>query len=230
MELFVVIVFVILLLCISTFIFYASYSISSGIYLKALCHGETKERVVSLTFDDGPDEANTPQVLNVLKQYQAPATFFCIGKKGEADPALLRRIVAEGHLIGNHSYSHSGMFPLYSPLKMETDLRQAAASLEQITGKKIVLFRPPFGVTNPNVARVVRRLGYTTIGWSIRSFDTNGETEDTIFSRIIKQIVPGSVILLHDRMPGSASLLIRLLDYLKVNNYKVISTNEMFNE
>lgn len=230
MESLVVIACVILLLCIGAFLFYASYNIGSGIYLKALCCGKTKERVVSLTFDDGPDAASTPQVLDILQQYQAPATFFCIGKEAGANPALLRRIVAEGHLIGNHSYSHSGLFPLYSSRKMEADLRQASVCLEQITGKKITLFRPPFGVTNPNVARVVRRLGYTTIGWSIRSFDTRKETEDIIFTRIIKQIEPGSVILLHDRMPGSAALLIRLLEYLKVNNFKVIATNEMFNE
>ena len=113
-----------LLLClflILSFLVYASYSIQSGIYLRSFCKKRTTEKVVALTFDDGPDPIQTPKVLKVLKEYQATACFFCIGHKIKGNEALLKSMVTEGHLIGNHSYSHSGLFPLYGLSKMKKD-------------------------------------------------------------------------------------------------------------
>ncbi|MDR1981283.1 MAG: polysaccharide deacetylase family protein [Tannerellaceae bacterium] len=210
------------------YLFHASYSIRSGVYLKALCKKATKEKVVSLTFDDGPDAQYTPLTLDVLKRYQVRATFFCIGRKAEEHPGLVRRIFSEGHTVGNHSYSHSNAFPLFGLKKMVADMKRAEACLERITGEKIRLFRPPFGVTNPVIAKAVRLSGYTVIGWSIRSLDTRGETPEKIVRRIIKQVSPGDVILLHDRMPDSAELLVRLLDYLNEQGYKVIGIDTLF--
>lgn len=213
---------------IGAFLFYASYSIRSGIYVKALCKKETKEKLISLTFDDGPDAHYTPQVLDVLKQFGVQATFFCIGNKAEKYPAIIRRIQEEGHLIGNHSYSHSGWFPLFSLKKMTADLQHSQQILEDITGSKITHFRPPFGVTNPTIAKAIRQSGYTTIGWNIRSFDTKGEPPTTVYNRIIKQVSPGSIILLHDRLPNSKELLTMLLTYLTDNNYKAVRVDGLF--
>lgn len=110
-----------LLLClflILSFLVYASYSIQSGIYLRSFCKKRTTEKVVALTFDDGPDPIQTPKVLKVLKNIrQLPV--FCIGHKIKGNEALLKSMVTEGHLIGNHSYSHSGLFPLYGLSKMK---------------------------------------------------------------------------------------------------------------
>lgn len=208
--------------------FYASSSIQAGFYLKALCRGKGKERVVALTFDDGPDPEHTPEVLDVLKRYEVPATFFCIGSKAEALPDLVRRICSDGHIIGNHSYTHTGFFPLYGLERMLNDLSRSHTCLERITGKAVTWFRPPFGVTNPTVASAVKRMGYRTIGWSIRSFDTREESEERIFRRITRQLAPGAVILLHDRLAGSAALLQRLLEYLQAHQYQVVSIAEMF--
>ena len=163
-----------LLLClflILSFLVYASYSIQSGIYLRSFCKKRTTEKVVALTFDDGPDPIQTPKVLKVLKEYQATACFFCIGHKIKGNEALLKSMVTEGHLIGNHSYSHSGLFPLYGLSKMKKDLQTCQCELERVTSQPVTLFRPPFGVTNPTIAKAVRQLGYTSIGWSIRTLD-----------------------------------------------------------
>lgn len=210
-------------------LFYASYSIRAGFYLKALCRAKRKEKVVALTFDDGPHQVHTAEVLDVLKEYRTPATFFCIGSQAEKYPDVVRRISAEGHTVGNHSYRHTGRFPFYSVKNMEKDLRLTQRILERITGRPVTLFRPPFGVTNPTVAKVVKKTGYRTIGWNIRSFDTRGESPEQIFRRIVRRLEPGSVILLHDRLPGSATLLKRLLDELKEQQYRIMSLEEMFN-
>lgn len=203
------------ILCIMFFFFYASYSIRSGIYVKAFCRKNTTEKVVALTFDDGPDPHYTPQVLDILKTHHVQATFFCIGQKVEMYPAIILRMQAEGHLIGNHSYEHSNRFPLFPLKKMVADLSRTQKSLEQITGTSHPLFRPPFGVTNPTIAKAIRQLDYTTIGWSIRSLDTQISSPEKVLRRITRQLSPGAVILLHDRLPESPVLLENLLNYLK---------------
>jgi peptidoglycan/xylan/chitin deacetylase (PgdA/CDA1 family) len=219
-----------LLLClflILSFLVYASYSIQSGIYLRSFCKKRTTEKVVALTFDDGPDPIQTPKVLEVLKEYQTTACFFCIGHKIKGNEALLKSIVTEGHLIGNHSYSHSGLFPLYGLSKMKKDLQTCQCELERVTSQPITLFRPPFGVTNPTIAKAVRQLGYTSIGWSIRTLDTQQSAPDKILARIRKRLKPGAIILLHDRMPGSDQLVKQILDLLKEQGYTAVRPDKL---
>ncbi|NDV81068.1 polysaccharide deacetylase family protein [Bacteroides sp. 51] len=203
------------------FLFYASYSIGAGIYIKAFCRMQTDERVVALTFDDGPDPVQTPKVLDVLKEHHVRATFFCIGSKVKGNEAIIQRMVAEGHTLGNHSYAHTWRFPLYSTQRMTADLEQCRRELEEASGQKVVWFRPPFGVTNPTIARVVKRLGYKTMGWNIRTLDTQQPSHEKIISHIHKRLRPGSIILLHDRMPGSEVLLGRILEELKKRKFNV---------
>lgn len=209
---------------------YASAAIGSGVYVKAACRAVTDEKVVALTFDDAPDPIQTPRVLEVLRQHHVQAAFFCIGNRAEAHPDVVRQIVAEGHLIGNHSYSHSNRFPLFSRRKMQLDMERCDAALAQCTpaGNAMKLFRPPFGVTNPTVAAAVKSLGYTVIGWSVRSFDTIRDP-DAAFKRICNRIRPGSIVLLHDRLPQSHTLLDRLLKYLRDNGYRVERADRLLN-
>lgn len=223
----ILLIIVLLLLGTVAFLVYASFCINSGVYVKTLCKGETNERVVCLTFDDGPDPVYTPQVLDVLKEYQAQAAFFCIGKKVRENAAIMKRIAKEGHHVGNHTDNHSWKFPFLTQKKMYKDLLWCEDALLSYSGP-ILTFRPPFGVTNPTIARLVKQMRYTIIGWSIRSFDTRGESEDKVLRRIVRQIQPGSVILLHDRMPGCASLVARLLEHLKTIHYEVVPLERMF--
>lgn len=215
------------LLIICTVLFYASYSIRSGVYLKAFCGVKTERKIVSLTFDDGPDPLHTPRVLDILKKYNVSATFFCIGEKAQAHPALIQRIVREGHLAGNHSWAHTAYFPLLCREKMYGELVKTQVLLEELTGQPVTLFRPPFGVTNPVVAAVTKKLALKVVGWNIRSFDTRGERTEKIIKRITRQLKPGAVVLLHDRLPQSGELLEKLLQYLNAENYEVVRIDEM---
>lgn len=203
------------------FLFYASYSIKSQVYVKALCRVKTAEKVVYLTFDDGPDAEQTPQVLDVLKRNNATATFFCIGSRIAGNEALLKRMADEGHQIGIHSFSHANGFPLYGRGRMIADIRQCQQAIEQATGSTTTLFRPPFGVTNPTISKAVKSLNLKTIGWSIRTYDTNGADHAKIARRISRQLCPGAIILLHDRLPQSAERLQMVIEAVKKAGYEV---------
>lgn len=203
------------------FLFYASYSIKSQVYVKALCRVKTAEKVVYLTFDDGPDAEQTPQVLDVLKRNNAKAAFFCIGSRIAGNEALLKRMADEGHLIGIHSFSHANSFPLFGRGRMLADIRQCQQAIEQATGSTTTLFRPPFGVTNPTIGKAVKNLNLKTIGWTIRTYDTNGANNAKIARRISRQLRPGAIILLHDRLPQSAERLQMVIEAVKVAGYEV---------
>lgn len=213
---------IIVFLSLLIYLFYASYYIGSGVYLKAQCKVPVKEKTVFLSFDDGPS-AYTTRVLDVLKRHNAKAIFFLIGENAEKNPELVKAIVAEGHVIGNHSFCHKGTFPLMSSKQIAEDIKHCNQTLTDITGKTPNLFRPPFGVTNPLIASGLKKTGipFKTIGWDVRSFDTMGGDTDKILNRITDQIEPGSIVLLHDRMEFSAELLDKLLNHLKAVGWRI---------
>ena len=203
------------------FLFYASYSIRSQVYVKALCRVKTTEKVVYLTFDDGPNAEQTPRVLDVLKRNNAKATFFCIGSRIAGNEQILKRIIGEGHTIGNHSFSHTNSFPLFSRRRMIADIEQCQKSIENAIGTTPTLFRPPFGVTNPTVGKAVKTLNLKTIGWTIRTYDTNRCSDAKIVRRISRQLRPGAIILLHDTLPQSAERLQVVIDVVRENGYEI---------
>ena len=153
-------------------LFYCSYQIRLGAYVRSLCRNRAAGRVVALTFDDGPDPEQTPRVLDTLRAHGVRATFFLIGSKAELHPEIVRRMAAEGHAIGIHTWSHTPGFPMLRSGAMAADILRCRESLREITGVETDLFRPPYGVTNPMVARAVKRTGSRCVGWSIRSLDT----------------------------------------------------------
>lgn len=212
-----------IVLSVCGFLFWASASIRSGVYLKAFCRERTSEKVVYLTFDDGPVRG-TDAILDVLRERGAQATFFIIGKNVSGNEDIVRQALADGHKIGLHSWGHENMFPLFSTSRMNEDIRRCKTALETLSGTEVRLFRPPFGVVNPTIARSVRRLGLQTVGWSIRSFDTmhcdRPDWESRVADRIMRRLHPGAVILLHDRLSAAPSLLSTLLDRLTAADYR----------
>jgi peptidoglycan/xylan/chitin deacetylase (PgdA/CDA1 family) len=209
------------------FLVYASASIRSGVYLKAACRLATEEKVIALTFDDGPDSTMTPQILDVLSVHDVKAVFFCIGRKMEGQEQLLRRMVSEGHELGNHSYTHSAFFPLWSLAGMKEDIQKCETRLQQIKGQqRRSLFRPPFGVTNPTVARAVAQLGYRTAGWNVRSFDTVKKNYRKVAKRINKKLQPGNIILLHDTTPAMPELLNDIINYARQQGYRFVRADQ----
>ena len=181
------------------FLFAACTNLSWGFFIKALCKAKTNERVVALSFDDGP-ATYTQTILNTLKEHSVEATFFCVGKNIAGKEQVISRIVEEGHTIGNHSYSHHFWFDMWGVSKMMSDMQEMDKEVMRVTGLKPVLFRPPYGVINPNLAAAIKTTRYTTIGWSVRSFDTKIKDEQMLLSRITVGLKPGDIILLHDSM------------------------------
>ncbi|MBP5319061.1 MAG: polysaccharide deacetylase family protein [Paludibacteraceae bacterium] len=204
------------------FMFYASYSIASGVYLKALCRLPQTGRSVLLTFDDGPDPVQTAKVLDVLREHQLQALFFVVGERAQQCPDLLRQMVADGHLIGIHTWRHQSSFPMQSAAAIAEDLQRCCDTLQSITGQRPVLFRPPFGVTNPPIAKAVGRLGLKAVGWSIRSYDTvASRSRERVADRIFRRLKPGAILLLHDDRPDSEILLRLLIEGLRERSYTI---------
>lgn len=214
---------------ISALLFYASYSIASGVYLKALCRISTQEKKIVLSFDDGPS-AHTGEVLDLLKEHETPALFFLIGEKAESASDMVKRIKAEGHLIGNHSYSHQSRLPLWPWQKIRADIVHCSQVLEKITEEPIRYYRPPFGVTNPLIKKALAGMPLQIVGWNIRSYDTMGGNPQKVLKRITRQLKPGSIILLHDRMPNAPQLLKGLLNYLETNGWQIERLDHLINK
>ncbi len=187
------------------------------------------KNVIALTFDDGPNKEFTPKVLTLLKKYNANATFFVIGDNVRKHPDLLKKINNEGHLIGNHSYYHRNSFGFLSTKKVIDALEKTNRIVEENTNLKMKFFRPPFGVTNPNIAKAVKNLNLHTFGWSIRSLDTIAKDPEKVYQKIILKINKGDVLLMHDTNELSVKVLEKVLKYLDQNNIKTITLDKLFN-
>lgn len=210
------------------YLYWASAYIDSGVYVDCLCKGPASKHSVALTFDDGPDEIMTPKVLDVLKRNNVKATFFVIGNKVKEHPDLVSRIISEGHIIGNHSLAHNWNFPFQSVEDMLYEMSECEDLVYTMTGKRMKLFRPPFGVTNPMIADAVKEKEYTCIGWSIRSFDTdNDRSRNEILSRVLRQLHNGAIILLHDRCDKADELLQLLISNLQQKNYDIVNLDTL---
>lgn len=153
---------------------------------------------VALSFDDGPDAEFTTQILDILKEHEVPAAFFVIGQYCETNQSVIQRIHADGHVIGNHSYSHSHSGSFRYARYWEQELGRTDQAVHQAIGLRPTLVRPPMGLRNPIMMRTFRRCGYTTVTWSCRGLDGVATTARRIVDRLSKRIQAGSIIALHD--------------------------------
>lgn len=208
---------------------WGSIRIQADFYLRSVCSGDRNIRAVSLTFDDGPNGLVTPMVLDILKENKVKAAFFVVGSKAEKHPEILERIDREGHIIGGHSYSHHFFFDLFSSRRMKQEMKHTAEVIFNITGKNIRLFRPPYGVTNPTVARVVKDLKLTSVGWSLRSKDTMIKKDSVLLKRIQNALKPGDVLLMHDCKARTVNRLKTLIKYLQDQRYTVAEIDQLLN-
>ena len=208
-------------------IIYGSVIIQANFFAQAYCYANTSEKVIALSFDDGPNREYTPQVLSILAQYNAPATFFVIGKNIQGNESILKQIDADGHSIGNHSYTHSFFVDFKNLQGFKNELNQTAESVFKIIGKRMKLFRPPYGVTTPHLVKASNLLNYSIIGWSIRSFDTTADTAQIITRRVQTQIKPGAIILFHDTSDKTIQVLKQTLNFAKENGYKIVSVEQL---
>jgi peptidoglycan-N-acetylglucosamine deacetylase len=183
---------------------------------------ETNEKEVWLTIDDGPAE-DTNAILDLLESRQAKATFFCKGNLVEARPDLLRAIVQRGHSAGNHSYSHpSYTFWMLLPGRVRSEIERANDSIAAITGTPPRWFRAPVGMKNPAVHPVLQKRNQPLIGWSARAFDTQVNDPAVIAERVMRDVHPGAIILMHQGLPHSVAALTRVVDELQALGYRFV--------
>ena len=207
-----------------------SFNFGLNYFLKAIHHNHaTNKNAISLTFDDGPHPEFTPKILDLLKSANEKASFFLIGKNAEKHPELVKQIIADGHVIGSHSYAHTNNYGFLSRNKVTKDIMKSQKILFDITKKRVQFFRPPFGVTNPNIARAVKNLSLKTFGWSVRSYDTVAKNSETVFKKVIANLKRGDIVLLHDTSELSVEILEKVLKYLKAQNMKSVTLATLFN-
>jgi peptidoglycan/xylan/chitin deacetylase (PgdA/CDA1 family) len=222
-------IYPLVLLIWSLLLFRGSYYVGSQFYIKTICAAITRQKVIAISFDDGPAPDYTPQVLQVLQEHQVPAAFFCIGKRVLEHPGLFKQVHEQGHIIGNHSYSHATWFDLYSSTKMYADLQQMDAAMQEVLGLKPLLFRPPYGVTNPNLAKAIRKGGYIPVGWNVRSLDTVIKDNDKLLQRVVKGVRPGAVILFHDTSKATLDMLPAFIAHVRGAGYDIVRLDKMLN-
>jgi peptidoglycan-N-acetylglucosamine deacetylase len=204
----------------------ASFTINSGVYLRAFCRGSEISRKIAITFDDGPDQ-NTLIILEILARHNAKASFFLIGEKAEKNKDLVKGIKNAGHTIGNHTYDHKPYFPIMGVRKISENIAATQDVLQSIGGTKPLFFRPPFGVTNPLIAKALKKFKLIVIGWSVRSFDTIKKDPDKVLIRITNRLQPGSIVLLHDTTKNVVPILQGLLLYCKKQDLTPVSLDEL---
>ena len=154
-------------------------------------------KTVFLTFDDGPHPVHTPEVLEVLRRHGAHATFFQIGEEVARYPELTRRVVAEGHAVGNHSWSHRDLSSLGRD-EGSVELETANVVLADVLGQPPVLFRPPFGRLGPTTRSDAAAAGLETVVWDVDPLDWGCPGEDAIVSRVLAGVEDRTIVLLHD--------------------------------
>lgn len=184
--------------------------------------------MLALTFDDGPTPY-TIEILNLLRAYQVKATFFCIGKQMLDYPEIVDQLIVEGHTLGNHTFTHSQVFGFLNERQVVEELKKTDKIIRDKLGKSPKFFRPPFGVTNPSIAKAVKRSRHHVIGWSNRSLDTVTWNADKIFNRVTNRLKSGDIILFHDTSQRTVNVLKRLLPYLQDNGYTCVSVDVLLN-
>jgi len=212
---------------------YAARTPSSQLLGDIYVHGPRTEKIVALTFDDGPNDPYTGQILDVLKREGVHATFFCVGMNAEREPNTVRRIVAEGNEVGNHSYAHRKRDALLDV--RYNDVARTNDILRRITGTTPRLYRAPNGFHTPWSLRAVGAHGLRAIGWDVESNDWGAPGVNTIVMRTVERVQPGSIILLHDgnntRLGTDRSQQVAavgtIIETLKARGYRFVTVSEM---
>ena len=197
-----------------------------------LSKGNTTEKVIALTIDDGSDGTNFNRILNVLDDHNVHATFFLTGSGAEKHPQVIKDAVSEGHDIGNHSYNHPD-FTEISTTSMLSQLSRTETIIKNLTGESTKpYFRAPFGSTNAQVLQTVGNAGYThTFHWTIDTLDWTGNTATTIYNRVMNNLQPGAIVLMHTGAgaTGTVEALKKLIPAIKNKGYRFVTLSQLMN-
>ena len=215
---------------------YGYFVPSSQVFGKVYYEGDSSERVIALSFDDGPNEPYTSQVLDILNDYGVKATFFVVGENVILYPDVTRRIVAEGHVIGNHSYSHKANHAVTS--QGCKDLRVAQEAIRNTVGFEPHLYRPPHGKTSPWELECVEKANIIEVTWSISSRDQHVRSAKVFAKNIANEAEPGKIMLLHDGYGtlhncdlADKSLTVEalplIIEHLQAQGYRFVTIDEL---
>jgi len=183
------------------------------------------EKVIALTFDDGPNPPYTGQILKILKDHNAKATFFLVGEELSDHRSLAREILAQGHAVGNHSWSHPSR-----PHNPASEVSKTDKLIKSVLGIDPVLFRPPYGITTNGMSKAARANGAAVFLWSIDTVDWSRPGIKKIASRVIRGAAPGRIALMHDgggNRSQTVSALPHILETLKKQGYRFVTIPEL---
>lgn len=193
--------------------------------------GDCSKKVIYLTFDCGYENGNTAAILDALKKHHAPAAFFVVGHMIETAPDIIQRMVAEGHIVGNHTYHHPDMSQIAEQTAFQKELDDLAALYQKTTGQELPKFyRPPQGKYNLENLKQAQALGYQTIFWSLAYVDWYTEkqpSKEQAFSKLLPRIHNGAIVLLHSTSTTNAAILDELLSKWEEMGYSFSSLNDL---
>ena len=194
--------------------------------------GDTTKKVIYLTFDAGYENGCTGKILDILQKHQVPAAFFLVGNYMKTNPDLVRRMVSEGHIVGNHTMSHPDMSKISDEASFRKELEGLEALYREITGQEMPkYYRPPQGIYSKTNLEMAQKLGYKTVFWSLAYVDWNNDaqpTADYAFSKLLPRIHSGAVVLLHSTSQTNAAILDELLTKWEQMGYTFAPISELF--
>lgn len=196
--------------------------------------GPASPKQAALTFDDGPDIYFTTQILDILKQHNLKATFFIVGARAKAHPEMVKRIAAEGHAIGNHTWDHP-VLPKLTREQLRNEITQTEQVLDSILGYHPAIFRPPYGSASTSNIREISSMGYKVIDWSVDTRDWAGTPVTQIMNFVRRELRPGGIILEHcaggkgENLSNTVQALPEIISMLETQKYKVIRIPELLN-
>ncbi len=194
--------------------------------------GDSAEKVIYLTFDSGYENGSTEKILDVLKKHNAPAAFFLVGNYIEKNADLVRRMVNEGHIVGNHTMSHPDMSKLTDKEAFSKQLQDLETLFKETTGKDLPkYYRPPQGIYSQENLLLAKELGYKTVFWSLAYVDWKNDAQPTreeAFAKLLPRTHNGAVVLLHSTSATNAEILDELLTKWEAAGYRFASIDELF--
>ena len=192
---------------------------------------DTDEKILYLTFDAGYENGNTPAILEALKKHQAPAVFFAVGNFIKDNPDLIKRMITEGHIVGNHTMTHPDMSQISSMESFQKELEGVEELYTSVTGEPMTKFyRPPRGVYSTENLSMAKELGYSTFFWSLAYVDwiqDQQPSKEEAFQKLIPRIHPGAIVLLHNTSSTNAAILDELLTRWEEMGYQFHSIKEL---
>ena len=192
---------------------------------------DTDQKIIYLTFDAGYENGNTPAILDALKKHQAPAVFFVVGNFIKDNPDLIRRILAEGHIIGNHTMTHPDLPQISSMDAFQKELQDVEELYTSLTGEAMTKFyRPPRGIYSTENLSMAKELGYSTFFWSLAYVDwiqDQQPSREEAFQKLLTRIHPGAIVLLHNTSSTNAEILDELLTRWEEMGYEFHSLKEL---